>query len=98
MIFIFHRRITQKDSLDREVSLNKWTREGQAPHGRIDALENTVVDPSVESQNQERRYPTRQIRKPQHLHDYVLEQDKDDDEKIGYYRDYCCVTSVVPRT
>ncbi|CAB4042957.1 Retrovirus-related Pol poly from transposon TNT 1-94, partial [Paramuricea clavata] len=44
------------------------------------------------------RYPVRNTRRPPHLNDYIVENDLDDDDVINYNVDYCCATSVYPKS
>ena len=44
------------------------------------------------------RYPVRHTRRPTHLNDYVVANDLDNNDLIGYNVDYCCATLVYPKT
>ena len=48
--------------------------------------------------DQNLRYPARNIRRPPYLDDYIVNNDLDDNDLISYNVDYCCATSVYPKT
>ena len=87
----------QREFTPHQVGPNEHNAPEEPLHIEAEPLENEVMNQPEAQPNQNRRYPTRDIRKPSHLNDYVI-QDVDDDDTINYNIDYCCSTSIIPRT
>ncbi|CAB3992128.1 Retrovirus-related Pol poly from transposon TNT 1-94 [Paramuricea clavata] len=95
---------TNDDILHREIRLGAEMALPQVrPEGGKFPLQPDNVEAGLlEAENHEPapqpRYPVRNTRRPPHLNDYIVENDLDDDDVINHNVDYCCATSVYPKS